>query len=186
MFKGLSKAKEAMSRSVEQLKMKPGESKVIRIITPADEIISVYEHTEQFDGSWKTVTCLGKNDCPLCQAGKRASMKAYLEVVDRDDSRTKLFKASKKVVMQLIGMVEEYGDVTGRDFKIIRTGEKLETAYQFFPRDAKIEDLSKYDRLNIEETVKALPREHVIAMMNNAMLPVAASDTSSVEEHPFF
>lgn len=122
MMKGMQAIQESTKSSFMTLKMKSGESKVVRILTKPDEIISLYEHVEQFNGQWYTIPCLGKDVCPLCQADKRASFKAYLFVVDRADDKVKLFKAGKKVAVQLLGLVEEYGDINGRDFKVFRQG----------------------------------------------------------------
>jgi hypothetical protein len=165
MIKGLSAMKEAMGKSMEYIKLKSGESKVLRIAVPADELIGVWEHTEQFGGQWRTVTCLGKNECPLCQAGKRASFKAYIPVIDRADDKVKIFKASKETVKLILGLVEEYGDITARDFKVVRQGEKLDTTYQFFARDPKDEDFSGYEIPNIEERVEPMTREAILALM---------------------
>lgn len=171
--KGIAGIKEATKKSATQLKLKSGESAVIRILTPADEIISVYEHVEQINGNWQTITCLGRNECPLCQAGKRPQFKSYLVVAHRDDeNKVKIFKASKKVAVQLLGLVEEYGDITKRDFKIFRQGDKLDTTYQFFPRDPEKDDLSKYELPDVEALVQPLTREAILAIMNNESFDV--------------
>ncbi len=185
-MKGLDAVREAMTKGVELLKLKSGESKIIRILTPADEIISVYEHTEQFNGSWRTVTCLGKNECPLCQADRRPSYKVYLAVLDRSDDKVKLFKASKKVAMQLLGLIEEYGDLTSRDYKIYRQGEKLDTTYQFFPRDPSPIDLSKYEIPNYEEMVQPLTKEQILELMNGSTnLVEEDSGDADDDDYPF-
>ena len=66
-LRGLGAVKEAAENSKRQLKIKSGESKILRILSSADDIISVYEHTDQIGGQWKTLTCLGPNTCPLCE-----------------------------------------------------------------------------------------------------------------------
>lgn len=168
--KGLGFIKEASKNSVSFLKVKSGEYAVIRFLVPTDELISVYEHTEQFNGSWKSVTCLGKNDCPICQAGKYPSFVTYIPVLDRtDNDRVKIFKASKKVGIQLLSLVEEYGDLTRRDFKLYRQGEKQQTTYQFFPRDPQELDLSQYEVPDIEAMVQPLSREAIIALMSGGV-----------------
>lgn len=174
--------KEAMQKGTEQLRLKPGESRTVRILTPLEEIISVYEHTEQFDGRWKTVTCLGKNDCPLCHAGKRPSFRSYLVVLDREDNRVKIFKASKKVGQTLVALVEEYGDLSDRDFRISRQGERLDTTYTFLPRDPRPFDISPYKEQipNVEEMVQPLSREAILAMMDGQ-----AEDSTEEEDSGF-
>lgn len=186
-IKGFEGLKEAINKSTEIFKLKSGEAKQVRILTPADEIISVYEHTEQINGSWKTITCLGKNECPMCQAGLKASFKSYLAVLDRTDGKVKIFKASKTVAKQLVGLIEEYGDLSARDFKILRQGEKLDTTYQFFPKDPSPEDLSAYELPDVEQLVQPMPREDIIMLMNTGVQaqesPAVGGDATT--EYPF-
>ncbi len=166
MMKGLQAIKENFEKSVVYVKLKSGESIRIRIAVPADEIIGVYEHTEQIGGQWKSLTCLGKNICPLCQAGKRASFKAYIPVIDIGADKVKIFKASKETVRTILGLVEEYGDLTKHDFKVVRQGDGLDTTYQFFiqAKPADI-DLSQYEIPNIEEKVTPMTREEILAIL---------------------
>ena len=166
MMKGLQAIKENFEKSIEYVKLKSGESIRIRIAVPADEIIGVYEHTEQIGGQWKTLTCLGKNICPLCQAGKRAAFKAYIPVIDIGTDKVKIFKASKETIRTILGLVEEYGDLTKHDFKVVRQGDGLDTTYQFFiqAKPADI-DLSQYEIPNIEEKVAPMTREEILALL---------------------
>lgn len=172
MFKGLTGLNEAVKGgNMDILRMADGEAKLLRILATADEIIGVFEHTEQFGGNWKTITCLDKNfkkngECPLCLAGKNASFKAYIPVLDRTDGKVKVFKASKTVVKQILGLVEEYGNITERDFKISRSGTRFDTTYQFFPKDPKKEDLSGYEVPDIEERVTPMSKESILTLMN--------------------
>lgn len=186
--KGLGAIKEVMNKSTQNLKIADGEHAVVRILTPADEIIGLYEHTEQFNGNWRTVTCLGKSDCPLCQAGKRGGFKAYLVVADRTDGdKVKIFKASKTVTKQLLGLVEEYGDLTKRDFKIARSGQKLETTYQFFPRDPQEYVLPEGAELpNIEELVAPMAKDAILALMNGgSVADVEEKKEEDSDDYPF-
>ncbi len=175
MGKGLGAIKDAGANAI--LKIKPNESKIIRILTPPDEIISVWEHVEQMGGGWQTVTCLGRTDCPLCKAGKKASFKSYIAVLDREDDKVKILKASKKVGVQLVGLQEEYGNLRGRDFKISRTGEKLETTYQFFPRDPSEADFTKYELPNFEVMVTPLTAQAIRDLMAGGMVSDNEPDT---------
>lgn len=164
--KGLSAIKEAAKNSVSQLKLKDGESALIRIAVPTDELISVYEHVEQFGGKWHTITCLGKNDCPICQAGKFARFVTYIPVLHRNENdAVKIFKASKRTGMAILGLVEEYGDITKRDFKITRQGKDTNTVYQFFPKDPVEIDLSDIQIPDIEVMVHPMTREAILALM---------------------
>jgi hypothetical protein len=191
MGKGLGAIKEANEGSVHNLKIKNGESKVIRILTPPDEIISVWEHVEQLAGGWKTVTCLGKQDCPLCKAGKKASFKSYIAVLDRDDNKVKIFKASKKVGVQLLGLLDEYGDLRARDFKIFRQGDKLDTTYQFFPRDPSAVNFDDYELPDIEEMVALKSKDEILELMaggsvdNNDSEETGEGEETGEDKYPF-
>jgi hypothetical protein len=189
MFKGLGALSEAVKKSgMELLKIEDGQSRVVRILSTVDEIMGVYEHTEQINGSWKTLTCLDKNsnkkgECPMCAAGKNASFKAYIPMLDRTDGKVKIFKASKDVVKQILGLVDEYGDLTDRDYKIARNGAKLQTTYQFLPKDKKKEDLSAYELPDIEDRIEPMTREAMINMMNGgANAPATASNEDTGED----
>lgn len=185
-IRGLENVKSMLNTGFEQLKIKPNTAKQIRIITPADEIPSIYEHVEQFNGSWKTVVCIGKNECPLCQAGRRASFKSYILVIDREDDKVKLFKASRNVVKSLLGLVEEYGDITQMDFKIYRQGEKLDTVYQFFPKERTPVDFSRYEIPDVESLIKVMDKDEILALMSTG---TGSSDAVTVkppvEGYPF-
>lgn len=164
--KGLKGLEEFLGSRTQYLTLKSGESKLIRFITPESEIIRIFEHSNQFAGRWRTIPCLGKEECPLCQAGERASLRLYTLVIDREDDTIKLFKMSKTVGAQLLSLVEEYGDITKRDFKVYRQGEKTNTSYQFFPKDPTPVDLSKYDIPNLEELIRFYSKEEIENMMN--------------------
>lgn len=178
--KGMDAIKDVLDSGASYLKISPGKHKVMRILTPASEMLGVFEHVEQFGGSWRTVTCLGKNICPLCQAERKPSFRVYLNVVDREDDKVKVFKVSKTVATQLSGLMEEYGDLTARDFKVSRQGEKLNTTYQFFPRDPQPIDSSVYVLNDLDEIVKSMSREDVLALMssNDNMGHVSESNIS--------
>jgi hypothetical protein len=163
--KGLGAIKDAANSSNAILKIKANESKVIRLLTLPENIISVWEHVEQMSGGWQTVTCLGKAECPLCRAGKQASFKSYIAIIDREDNKVKVLKASKKVGVQLIGLQEEYGDLRGRDFKISRTGDKLDTTYQFFPRDPSPCDFTQYEEPDFEVMVQPIDAQAIRELM---------------------
>lgn len=166
--KGLGAIKEAAKGSYQQLKLKDGESAVIRIAIPTDEIVSVYEHVIQIGGKWYTLTCLGKKDCPICATGDRANFVAYVPVIHRnDEDKLKIFKAGKRAANPLVELAEEYGDLTKRDFKVSRSGIKANTQYIYFPRDTTDFDLSSVTIPNIEEDVQPLSREALIKLLES-------------------
>lgn len=165
--KGLGAIKEANEGGTSYLKLADGESTIVRLVLPIEEVESIYEHTEQFNGRWTNIRCLGKDNCPICKAGKNASFRSYLVVYDRKDGKVKVFKASKTVGKTIVGLAEEYGDLTKRDFKITRSGSSLKTIYQFFPRDPEAFDTSELELPNIEELIQPKSVEEIVALMTS-------------------
>jgi hypothetical protein len=165
--RGLGAIADANKGSAAYLKLKDGESTVVRFLQPTEEIVSVWEYSIQIDGKWRNVTALPKGECPLYAAGKKPSFKSYLLVYDFTDQKVKIFKANKDVGKSIIGLVEEYGDLTARDFKILRQGEKINTTYQFFAKDKSEFDFDAVSENipNVEEMVKPMTRDAIIAMM---------------------
>jgi hypothetical protein len=174
---------EALKNSANFLKLENNKSVVVRILVPIDEVMAAYEHTEQFAGNWKTVCCPGKNNCPICAAGKYPSFKAYIPVLDRADGKVKIFKASKKTFKRLLTQVEEYGDVTKRDFKIVRSGEKLDTTYEFFARDIEAFDFEEVELPDIEAMVTPSTKESILALMNSGI--TGGTSNNEDDEPPF-
>jgi len=168
-MKGFTAIKEEQKKGIPTLKLKDGEGAVIRFIQDPSEIISVYEYTEQIGGRWVTFTAPEYNEDPMRAMGKKPSFKTYFLVADRsDEDRVKIFKASKTVGGAITGLLEEYGDLRDRDFKIVRQGEKLKTTYQFFPKDKSKFELSEDVELpNLEEMLTPKTREEILAIMNS-------------------
>ena len=183
--KGLGAIIEANKNSATMLSLKDGESTEIRIITPVEELISVYEHTEKINDRWRNIRCLGKEHCPLCKAGKYASFRTYIPVFDRKDEKVKIFKVSKTVGNQLVGLYEEYGDLTKRDFKILRRGEGRQTTYQFFPRDPSEFDASELELPDIEALIEPMSPEEIEALINQKVSDVEPTTPKSNGDFPF-
>lgn len=185
--KGLEAIKKANEGGNQLLKLKNGESTEVRILTPADQIISVYEHTEKFGGRWYTLRCLGKDNCPLCKAGKNASFRSYIVLFDRKDEKVKIFKASSRAGKNLAAQAEEYGDITKRDFKILRQGDGFQTTYQFFPRDPSEFDASELELPNVEALIKPKSPEEIMELMkqNQEVKNVTPSSFEETGGFPF-
>jgi hypothetical protein len=164
-FKGLDSISEFFGKKTQYFRLKSGESRLIRFITPVEEIVSIFEHSEQLAGGWKNIPCLGK-ECPLCEVGQKPSLRSYALIIDREDDTVKVFKMSKTVAQQLISLIQEYGDITKRDFKVYRQGEKTNTSYQFFPKDPAPVDLSKYDIPKLEDIIRFYSKEEIEDLMD--------------------
>lgn len=103
----------------------------------------IYEvHKLDVDGSGKdrTVLCKGEN-CEICKSGNKPSLRLFLQMVNKDeqdkDKQTQLWERGLVDIKNMLGLTEEYGDLTKRDIKIKRSGAKgsMKTTYQFFPKD---------------------------------------------------
>lgn len=169
-YKGLGAVQEVENSLTSMLRLKSGESAEVRILVPADEIISVWEYTIQVGGRWMTITQPpNREDDPLYKAGKKASFRSYIPVYNRAEDRVQIFKASKTVGLQLLGLVQEYGDLTSRDFKILRQGDGLNTNYQFFPRDPSPFDFSSVEIPDIEKMVAPKSKEEILALIEGGV-----------------
>ena len=132
----------------------------------------IYEvHKLDVDGSGKdrTVLCKGEQ-CELCKAGNKPSLRMFLQMVNLDeqdkDKQVQLWERGLTDIKNMLGLTEEYGDLTKRDIKIKRSGAKgsMKTTYQFFPKDASDRDIPEPQNLvgslildlDGEEQVKAI------------------------------
>lgn len=185
--KGLAAIKEAANSGIQFLKLKDGESALIRFVQPMDEIISVYEHVIQLGGRWQTITCLGKDKCPICATGDRANFAAYLVVLHRNDGdKVKVFKAGKRAASPLITLAEEYGDLRKRDFKVSRQGSKQNTVYTYLPRDPEPVNFDDLNIPDIEALVAPMSVQEIEAILARAgevkdTPPISSSD----DDYPF-
>lgn len=140
MAKGLGALADSANKAggTQFLKLKDGESIVMRILHPVEELITVNEHVlELTPGNWRTYTCLCEEGlaCPLCEMGDKAKPATYIPFYGVADGKIGIFKASPTVAATVLAIVEEYGDITARDFKLSRKGLKFDTKYIFLPKD---------------------------------------------------
>lgn len=105
--------------------------------------LDIYEvHKLDVDGSGRdrTVLCKGE-ECELCRAGEKPKLRMFLQMLNLDerdpDKQLQLWERGITDIKQILGLCEEYGDLSKRDIKIKRSGAKgnLKTSYQFFPKD---------------------------------------------------
>lgn len=132
----------------------------------------IYEvHKLDVDGSGRdrTVLCKGEG-CELCRAGNKPSLRMFLQMVNLDekdkDKQVQLWERGLTDIKQMIGLTSEYGDLTKRNIKIVRSGAKgsLKTAYQYFPKDPTDMDVPEPQGLvgslildlNKEDQIKAI------------------------------
>lgn len=105
--------------------------------------LDVYEvHKLDVDGSGRDRTVLCKGDeCELCKAGIKPQLRMFLQMINLDEKdaekQLQLWERGITDIKQVLGLCEEYGDLSARDIKIKRSGAKgsMKTTYQFFPKD---------------------------------------------------
>lgn len=128
-------------------------------------------HKLDVDGSGRdrTVLCKGEG-CELCRAGNKPSLRMFLQMVNLDekdkDKQVQLWERGLTDIKQMIGLTSEYGDLTKRNIKIVRSGAKgsLKTTYQYFPKDPTDMDVPEPQSLvgslildlNKEDQIKAI------------------------------
>ena len=103
----------------------------------------IYEvHKLDVDGSGKerTVLCKGEG-CELCKAGNKPSLRMFLQMVNLSeedkDKQLQLWERGLNDIKVMLGLTTEYGDLTKRNIKIVRSGAKgsTKTTYQYYPKD---------------------------------------------------
>lgn len=128
-------------------------------------------HKMDVDGSGRdrTVLCKGEG-CELCKSGNKPSLRMFLQMVNLDekdkDKQVQLWERGLTDIKQMIGLTSEYGDLTKRNIKIVRSGDKgsLKTTYQYFPKDPTDMDVPEPQSLvgslildlNKEDQIKAI------------------------------
>ena len=111
--------------------------------------LDVFEvHKMDVDGSGRdrTILCKGE-ECELCRSGNKPALRMFLQMLNLDekdkDKQLQLWERGITDIKQILGLCEEYGDLSARDIKIKRSGAKgsMKTTYQFFPKDKSEREL---------------------------------------------
>ena len=127
------------STEVEYTKIKPGEVIKIRILDR--EPFSRWTHW--LPKQMRTITCGGQS-CPICAVVKAqkenkedltysTSRRHILHIWNYTTNRLEFFEQGNAVFKQLASFNKMLGDITSCDIKVMRTGEKKDTAYTFVP-----------------------------------------------------
>ena len=117
--------------------------------------LDVFEvHKMDVDGSGRDRTILCKGDeCEICRSGNKPSLRMFLQLINLDekdkDKQLQLWERGITDIKQVLGLCEEYGDLSQRDIKIKRSGAKgsMKTTYQFFPKDKTERELPEKQEL---------------------------------------
>lgn len=172
---GESDAFEALLKNTEGLRAEPDGS-------PKYDL-DVYEvHKLDVDGSGRdrTVLCKGEG-CELCKAGIKSQLRMFLQMVNLDEKdkekQLQLWERGITDIKQILGIIEEYGDLNARDIKIKRSGAKgsMKTTYQYFPKDKTERELPEKQNLvgslildlSPEDQIKAIEGRLEVKKNNN-------------------
>jgi hypothetical protein len=115
----------------------------------------IYEvHKLDVDGSGRDRTVLCKGEaCELCKAGNKPQLRLFLQMLNLDEAdkekQLQLWERGITDIKTLLGMTQEYGDLSARDIKIKRNGAKgsMKTTYQYFPKDKSERELPEPQNL---------------------------------------
>lgn len=120
-----------------------GDSANVRILIGDETDMEryVYEvHRIKIDGYDKKVKCLGQ-ECPMCAGGDNPSLRIWIPLKNHDagadEPEIQIWERGLTDIKKLLSIIEEYGALNQRDFKIKRIGKagSTSTTYDFFPRD---------------------------------------------------
>lgn len=132
----------------------------------------------------RSYICPGKG-CPVCNIIKNAkangevpkysSQKRYhIHVIDRKDGKLKILENSKTFFGQLLTvrdtMIEDLGDLTNYDIKIIRTGKGKQTQWSIIPMGQtplsdKEKEMIENDKVDFEEYFKPPTPEQLVRLL---------------------
>lgn len=139
--------------------------------SPKYDLDTFEVHKMDVDGSGKdrTILCKGEN-CEICKSGSRPQLRLFLQMVNLDekdkDKQLQLWERGITDIKQILGIIEEYGDLNARDIKIKRSGAKgsMKTTYQYFPKDKSERELPEKQRLIGSLILDLTPEEQIRAI----------------------
>jgi hypothetical protein len=179
------------------MKLEEGPNKV-RIVTEFQDYgtHSIEGTDKTGKRTFRTVVCIGKENCRYCREGGKSKVQFLGWVIDRATGSFKLMKIGYKIWQQLGGLAnsEQYGfeSTPSYDITITREGKDLNTTYTVMPdrKDTPITKLEQeqIDNLDsIEEIIekdKAKEQEAAgVAEMDDVFGP--DKEDIDVEEIPF-
>lgn len=119
----------------------------VRFIEEPEHWVNYIEH---FDSTArKSFPCNGETSCPGCMAGERKTPRYLTNAVDLDTDRVIPLQLPKDLANRLVVKYEKNGTLIDRDYELSRTGEGLDTVYDFDWSPPKNRNLSKYQTLDL-------------------------------------
>lgn len=177
-------------------KIKAGEPITVRFLTEIDKWPKAYKHDfvrvgkdgkiqKEYNRNDKESKLIGsfvcintkqnlRNGvvCPLCEAGLKPKAKFGVPVIDRATGTVKFYESGHSTVYkQLMAEFEQNGTILDVDYKITRTGEKLETKYTVVAlrktqKALTPDDLKLADAIDANKYFKAKTREEIMDILS--------------------
>lgn len=148
---------------------------VVRFLHEGEEDLDWYiVHQVEIEGKKRWVKCL-ENRCPACEAGNRAQLKIFLQLLDKRDGKQKTWERGQKFIPKIISNINRYGNLCSRPYEIERNGKKgdTKTDYQLFPLDAD------------NKTLADLPKRQELLGERGFILDRNAADVKKMVEGTF-
>jgi len=159
-FKDYKKSEEKYGLGSDWLNLEDGDNKV-RIVSNFIDYGSHYNQQTK-----KSVICVGKESCEMCQQGDKPRVQYLGWVIDRKDKKLKLLRIGHQIFKQIgdYAMNEEYAftGIPDYDITINKTGQGLGTDYTVIP-SRKNTELTEKEKKEIEEKMKD-PQEIIDSM----------------------
>lgn len=130
------------------------------------DVLEVHKMDVDGSGRDRTILCKGE-ECEICKSGNKAQLRMFLQMINLDEKdkekQLQLWERGITDIKQILGIIEEYGDLNSRDIKIKRSGAKgsLKTTYQYFPKDKSEREIPEKQNL-IGNLILDLNREDQI------------------------
>lgn len=157
------------------------------------DVLEVHKMDVDGSGRDRTILCKGEN-CELCKSGNKPQLRMFLQMINLDekdkDQQLQLWERGITDIKQVLGLIEEYGDLNARDIKIKRSGAKgsMKTTYQFFPKDKSERELPEKQNLvgslildlSAEDQIKAIEGRLDLRRNNGGADNSGAGDSTRV------
>jgi hypothetical protein len=174
-------SKYGIKEKSDWLNLKEGSNK-IRIVS---NFVDYGVHSVKYEGKYKSVVCVGKeNGCFYCAEKLPVKIQFLGWVIDRKDGEVKLLKIGWTIAEKLRNLKEseDYGfkDLPDYDIDIIRTGEGLDTEYDVIPA-RKSTELTEEEKEKVLKNIKD-PQEIIDKMKEKVMATIQPKELSSLTE----
>lgn len=117
-----------------------GESAEVRfLVSDDDDLLNLIMpiHEVQMGPKKVKIRCTETADCPLCNQGNKPRLMVFLYLVDYRDGKIKVWERPNGFIGQVLTLIDEYGPLNNRRYKIVRNGKKgdTKTSYVMMAKD---------------------------------------------------